>query len=509
MECLLCDGIHKTNQCLYPRNVRRCRSCTAMVFGNEPHTCSPNATSQVQYYRTVTLASTPEPVFKLRVLNIDDSNGAEIHFLNPVDNKFCQFFKTTSVLSPATSGIFTMHESGKHLTLHYEATKFNNFSFYIALLSYNRPTIELRAVITRQHGLVLVKANMVLNSINGNISIPEKYRLSTTLVMGLKPRSKNLQLQFKSGDRKMTANWQTSTGWTIDPQLDGGNCQRSIGRNPPQQTLVSVCHNCNKDHNIEDCDLPEYSMHCTSCLVVSFNGSNHVNPCMPMPINRISPIRSDLFARQALTLFQINYSLNDVRVYHLDKGRFSEVNPRVKLISPPAEGVLTIQNLDNQRQCIALKQSSFKRCSILFAVMDKSGIWRLRWRAVLTPNSGLLIFKLTKTLSNENGLVSIPPEFRLNTIALFGMKPCHSNFYAEVRVHANENGHLSTSTFDGYVGHIGIDFSSNPDRVFIDNALDGNEPKSNDKKFNHHLYRHEPRPISTFQSQRVAPSIAR
>lgn len=64
--------------------------------------------------------------------------------------------------------------------------------------------------------------------------------------------------------------------------------------------------------------------------------------------------------------------------------------------------------------------------------------WRLRLRAVLTPNSGLLVFKITKTLPIENGHILIPPEFRLNTIALFGMKPTDRNFYAEVRVHANK-----------------------------------------------------------------------
>lgn len=509
MECLFCDGIHNTNQCLYPMTVRRCTECAAMIFCHESHTCRLNTALKPKYYRTETLASTPNSIFKVRVLNMDDINGAEIFYYNPLNEQFDQFFKTTPILSPATGGIFTMQEGEKHLTLHYEATKFVKFSFYIALLSYNGPLVALRAVITREHGVVLLRSNMDMHRANGKLSIPKPYRFNTSFIMGLKPRSKVLQLQFKTGDAMpMAANWKMNAGWTIDQHLDGENRQRSIVQNPPQQGVVpEMCHNCNKNHNIEDCDSPEYSSHCTGCLVVSFDGSNHVNPCMP--INKISPIRSDLFAGYALTLFQFIYSLEDVHMFYFHKGNFSAVNPRVKLISPPVEGVITIQKLDDsQRQCIALKQTSFKRCSILFAVLDTNGVWRLRLRAVLTPNSGLLIFKITKTLPIENGHYLIPPEFRLNTIALFGMKPTGQNFYAEVRVHANKNGQLSTTNFDGYTAHVGIDVSSNQDQVSIEDALNGSTPKLK-KKFNLRLYKPEPKPLSTFKIQRVVPAITR
>lgn len=144
MECLLCDGIHSTNQCLYPMTVRRCIECAAMIFDNESHTCRLSTALNPKYYRTETLASTPNSIFKVRVLNMEDINGAEIFYYNPLNGQFDQFFKTTSILSTATGGIFIMQEGEKHLTLHYEATKFVKFLFYIALLSYNGPLIALR-----------------------------------------------------------------------------------------------------------------------------------------------------------------------------------------------------------------------------------------------------------------------------------------------------------------------------------------------------------------------------
>lgn len=82
-----------------------------------------------------------------------------------------------------------MQETSTHHTLHYEATKFTYFSFYIALLTFNGSVIGLRAVVTREHGVVLVKANMELNDINGKVSVPAKYRMNTAFIMGMRPKS--------------------------------------------------------------------------------------------------------------------------------------------------------------------------------------------------------------------------------------------------------------------------------------------------------------------------------
>lgn len=60
------------------------RSCTAMIFDNEPHTCRPNNALKVQYYCTKT-----NTIFKVRLLNMEDENGAEIFYFNPL----CPFIR--------------------------------------------------------------------------------------------------------------------------------------------------------------------------------------------------------------------------------------------------------------------------------------------------------------------------------------------------------------------------------------------------------------------------------
>lgn len=92
---------------------------------------------------------------------------------------------------------------------------------------------------------------------------------------------------------------------------------------------------------------------------------------------------------------------------------------------------------------------------------------------VVTPKHGLLIFPQTRTLNIINNRIVSPPEFINNTVAVLGFKPKQADFYATVRVYANEDGKLSTTRFDGYEGEIGIDISVPIIKTYLDNALDG------------------------------------
>lgn len=67
-------------------------------------------------------------------------------FLNTISSKF---EKISFVLSPATSGIFTMDPDDKYNILEYHSTKAVKFQFHIALLAYNHAKIALRAIVTK------------------------------------------------------------------------------------------------------------------------------------------------------------------------------------------------------------------------------------------------------------------------------------------------------------------------------------------------------------------------
>lgn len=491
MPCIICGGQHDVRYCLYPTNIHRCAECQSMILNNSPHQCQKN--NALKGYRLPVLAVTPAPVLKLRVRNEFEVDGADFHFFDVNNMCFTEFLVSNVMFSPSTSGLFTTDVDEKYNILKYESSKFVQFSFYIGIMKYGIPDEFLRVIVTRD-GVLLFKGLTNMQNDEGKISMSSRHNFNTALILGLKPRSNKLQLQIQFGNKCQKIKWEKKEGW-IFQDIDNG--QQVLTADDP--TLR--CYNCNKGHNVENCCLPNFSTHCRGCLVVSFDGSGHENPCMP--VNKISEIRSDILARNALTLFRLNYSPKDTQIFILTKDKaFAEFAGNYKALSAPAESILSHQVIDPEKEHrIMMKQTSFKRCSILFAVFDKANTWRLRFRLVVTPQHGLIVFKLQRTLQVINDRIIIPSEYENNSIALFGLKPKVDSVYMNIFVHANRDGRMSTTKFAGYNGYIGIDVSNYKDEIYIDDALNG-LGELETKKFNRKLFQEQPKPLGSFKEQR-------
>lgn len=169
-------------------------------------------------------------------------------------------------------------------------------------------------------------------------------------------------------------------------------------------------------------------------------------------------------------------------------------------LSGPTESFLSVID-KGLSQCIDFKQSTLNRCSLLIAVFDK-GIWRLRFRLVVTPKSGLLIFPLTQTLNIFNGKITVPEES--NTIAIIGFILKKSELVLQMRVHANESGEQICDVFNGYKGNFKIDISGQQHKLTIDDAL---QSSPDTKRFNRKLYTKScSAPLSEFKVQH-SPAI--
>lgn len=162
------------------------------------------------------------------------------------------------------------------------------------------------------------------------------------------------------------------------------------------------------------------------------------------------------------------------------------------MISPPAESLLFAKS----EECISLHQSKFKRCSIVIAILDPKGIWRLRFRIVITKRSGVIVFPLHKTLNVSDNRFELPDEVRLNTVAIIGLVPRVSEFYAQFSVYTEKP----------YTGFIGISYCKGvQDHVYIDEEFS----LDIDRKFPRMLYDREPEPLLTFRQQRRGPCTAK
>lgn len=492
MDCLLCDGHHDTMHCSYPTNLFRCDTCGSMVMCHEPHSCR----TRVSSFRIQAIALDAKLQFNMR--NTDSSG--EILIYN-IDNALFESVRTHPCA--ATGGLLQMRENG---TISYSGTKEVRFSFYVALLSsqyVDRSYVALRAIFVPNEGILFAEGNMGIEAAISN-------SLNTSFLLGIRPKTKCFRLQFKSLRQKTISvafvSCSKTTKWKI-------NFDRHVSTNRPpadphhRQVNGVLCHNCGgQTHCIENCRFPNYTEHCRGCLVASTDGTGHQKPCKP--INKISMIRSNIFVDQCFVLYEWFLPMNDIsEVYYLDDGSFVELRPNTTLLSAPTESLIVTQmNEETQKQCIVFKQISFKRCSVLIAILDKNKKWRLRFRVMVTPAHGLLVFPITKEMEIDNRRILIPQGDISNAVQLIGITLKQQSFYGQFRVHANRDGRMGND-FSGYHGHIGVDISSTRDTVLIDDHLHGSQNQPS-KKFNINLYKDEPRPLSDFKSQQNVAPIA-
>lgn len=485
---MLCDSKkHSSSNCLYPEVVERCHFCGYNIIENDPlHSC---VESRVDHYRRAVFAKVPETVFKLRC----QSSEAQLHYLDEQEHKFKELYDGQHLLNPATSGMFRVSRSRFHNFIFYDALKNLNFSFYIATFSNGKPSVTLRAVVSAGH-IAFIPCQFELQHRQGKYRVNTSRRLHSALILGLLTTKEKVNLQVKlfESPTKVVSWSSEKRRWDI---AAGINVPNRIHRN--DNYASEHCLNCDQPHNTEICHLPFFSLHCYNCLVSSFTGRKHTNPCCS--INTISNIRSDIASVNALTLYELKYTTTDIKAYMLIEGRLEEVTTKLKLLAPAANSAIVVKDIESKR-CIALKQTQFNRSGILIAIKDNKNLWRLRFNAVVTAKHGLTVFPITRTLTEENGRYEIPETYRNSTIALIAIDFEFLEGYLEFRVYANKDGKIETARFSGFEAHISINLQED-DIIQIPYELTGKKEMKFNRKLNN-----EPRQkaLSTFQEQRIA-----
>lgn len=384
-------------------------------------------------------------------------------------NEKRQFTEFSTMLSPATGGIFTL----EHSTLTYESIKAVKFCIYFAILAENSVMIRLQMV-HHENGIMLINTSPK--------QLDDTINLSTVLVVGLKPREKLVNLRINSGDSYASATWTPSV-WEIEPSRPTNTHRRC------NEQMATVCHNCGRRHETENCEFPLYTIHCRGCLVASIDGSGHQKPCDP--VNKVSFLRSNVLAEELITLFELTCDKSEVGAYYMHGNNFLEITQGFELLSQPAQSLLTVQNLPDNKIGLLMQQSSVKRCGVLIAVMDPAGKWFLRFRIVVTVAHGVLVFPIfhRRALRVTNGQFEIPGDCN-NTIAVIGFKLKQPSFYAKLKVHANSNGIIDKDNFNGYTAYFGAESPLDNDfKLSIDDQLC---PSASGKRFCSKIYKEEP-----------------
>lgn len=263
----------------------------------------------------------------------------------------------------------------------------------------------------------------------------------------------------------------------------------------------TACFNCGKFHGMASCEFPIYLSRCYRCLVISFDGTGHTSPCAP--VNTISGLCKDIFARMPLPLFKLRLKKNDSCLHYLDMdiGQFVNMDDGQMLLSSATDGLFSFKK-SNDFHTLTYEACSLKRLSFVIAVFSDKGYWRLRYRGVLSTVHGLLLFKLRSTLQKVNGRFTLPPECSLNTTIVLGIRPKLEAVKLEFRIYANEDGIIDQRLFNGYEGSAMVIDALEDRNYQIDDEINGEMPQIK-RRFDHKLQEEEvSKPVRSFHSQR-------
>lgn len=199
-----------------------------------------------------------------------------------------------------------------------------------------------------------------------------------------------------------------------------------------------------------------------------------------------------------MPLFELHINTNECETCYLDQdGRFKELPS--KLISPVANCIFSTTG--TQIKSILISADTLTRFSFLIAIYQ-DGVWRLRFRAVLSERHGLLMFKMTSTLHRENDKFVIPSNFQYNTVGIIGIKPTNIALTIDVQVFANQSG-KATEQFN-FAGNVTWNAANGKEETTISALLDGNATKALEiMKFNSELFSLKDNSLSNFQVQRL------
>lgn len=245
-----------------------------------------------------------------------------------------------------------------------------------------------------------------------------------------------------------------------------------------EPSLTQPCFNCGKLHSDGDCDIPTYFVRCPRCWIVSFDRTGHRLPCTPT--NTTSRFQNNIFGRMALPLFTLRVRKLEADIFYMDSNKrtFEMANGK-NLFSPATCGCFEQRDSENYH-LISYSSTTYSRISFLIAICVENR-WRLRFRGILTPVHGLLLFKLKNTVRDEDIFASLQE----NTVAVFGLKPKAAAMEIEFKVFANDKKGQLQNNYTGSAKWLCMDGFF--DEILIEDALDGKTPKK-EKWFDRNLY---------------------
>lgn len=263
----------------------------------------------------------------------------------------------------------------------------------------------------------------------------------------------------------------------------------------------TVCFNCGCIHSTQKCEMPNYFRRCYRCLIISFDGSGHCQPCAP--INSISELRQEICSKKPLVMFQLRLKHNGGVMHHLNgiSRRFEELTDGHCLLSQSTNGLFSFKTHISS-DVLSYMATEYRRFSVAIAVWVGE-VWRLRFRVVPTATNGLMLFKTSSQLYSQNGVINLPPDTHQNTVLILGIKPISklAPVQMEFRVLADKDGRIDYKSYSSYVHSASWKSTLGcPKGTYVIDDEINSDTKKATKKFDHSLYEEIPQALAPFRA---------
>lgn len=157
-----------------PQTVHRCANCFINIFDASFHTCPRRHVEKFIQYNIYV-----KPVFKLFEIEVD----GEIFFLS---DKMELVVDSKKWLCMPTGGMISIHKNHWISTATYAACSLKTVSVLIAIMSGDNWHLKYRIEASQEHCIRLFKLDTVIST---NCFLPEMFRMNTSAVIGIKPKS--------------------------------------------------------------------------------------------------------------------------------------------------------------------------------------------------------------------------------------------------------------------------------------------------------------------------------
>lgn len=307
----------------------------------------------------------------------------------------------------AAGGFFHTEKSDNRYKLIFKAEILTNFNVFIAVRVQGYWNLILRLITSWDRVFCLpMKQNERLGR---NFSIPGKFTMNTALVLCLQETTFDADIKLL-GEQHGNIHWDI-TSFVVSGLMDMKHSDEYI----------------RIDGNL--------FQRCPGCLVIARDG-RHSEPCPPL--HTTSALRKHIYSNETSCLFQLRFENLLSEVEFLVDGSFKKANNEI-LINSVIEGIFRFNILPPGKQCLSFDAITMNRFCILLAFHYREA-WRIRLGLVFSRKNGVLGFRLTKTLLDNNGRFNIPKTWEANTVLLIGIHPNNMDVPMTLRIFANQTG---------------------------------------------------------------------